>query len=137
MGVFSGIVASNSVSFSSKDDEVAENNIEKLVIAIKGSGLLPPIISENRGLVNVFTKISADLKLKFDMLNFRKTGQNELNAFMKSRVIGTPSADAPVRRKNLKVFKCGKKAEKIKTIKNQKKTKKNPFSMFAKNCSEL
>ena len=103
LGVFSGIVASNLVSFSSKDDEVAENNIKNPVIAIKGSDLLPLIISENRGLVNVFTKISA-----------------------KSQVIGTPSADAPVRRKSLKVFKCGKEAEKIQTIKNQKKTKK-PF----------
>ena len=59
------------------------------------------------------------------MLNFGTTGETEMNAFIKSRVIGTPSKDASIRRKNLKVFKCAKKGENIKTLKPQTKTKKH------------
>ena len=59
------------------------------------------------------------------MLNFRTTGETEMNAFIQSRVIGTPSTDAPIRMKNLKVFKCAKKGEQIKTVKPQTKTRKH------------
>ena len=100
---------SKSVPSSSSNDQLSEKNSRKLVAAIKGSDLLPLKISQNRGLVNTFTKIQADLQQNTDMLSFGTTGETEMNAFIKSRVIGTPLTDAPVRRNNLKVFKDGKK----------------------------
>ena len=102
-----------------------EYNVKKLINALKHYDLLPSKVSKNRGLFNVFTKTSADLQQNFDMLNFRAPGETEMNAFIKARVIGTPSTDAPVRRKNLKVFKGAKKERKIKTVKVPKKTKKH------------
>ena len=93
---------SKSVPLSSNDDQLSEKNIRKRVAAIKGSDLLPLKISQNRGLVITFTKIQADLQQNTDMLNFRTNEETEMNAFVKSRVIGTSSTDAPVRRKKFK-----------------------------------
>ena len=93
---------SRPVQLLSNDDQLSEKNIRKLVTAINGSDLLPSKISQNRGLVNTFTKTQADLQQNIDMLNFRTTGQTEMNAFIKSRVIGTPATDAPLRRKKFK-----------------------------------
>ena len=53
------------------------------------------------------------------MLNSRTTGETEMKAFIKSRVIDTQSTDALVRRKNLEVFKG---------IKNKRQNKKNEKS---------
>ena len=139
LGVFSGEGNSKSTNFSSKDDESLEYNVKKLIAAIKEYDLLPPKLSKNRGLVNVFTQTSADLQQNIDMLNFRTTGETEMNAFIKSRVIGTPSTDAPVRRKNLKVFKCAKKGRKNQNHKTSDKDKKTLLACLRKtiaNCKQ-
>ena len=132
MGVFSGEGNSKSTNFSSKDDKSLEYNVKKFIAAIKDYDLLPSQVSKNRGLANVFTQIYADLQQNIDVLNFRTTGETEMNAFNKSRVIGTPSKDASIRRKNLKVFKCAKKGENIKTLKPQTKTKKTLLACLRK-----
>ena len=137
--VFSGKESSKSVKFSSKDDELMEYNVKKLINAIKHYDLLPSKVSKNRGLFNVFTKTSADLQQNFDMLNFRATGETEINAFIKARVIGTPSTDAPVRRKNLKVFKGAKKERKNQNSKSSEKDKKTLLACLRKtiaNCKQ-
>ena len=74
---------------SSSDDKLPEKTIRKLVTTFRGSYLLPLKISQNRGLVNAFTKTKGDLQQNIDMLNFKTTGETEMNAFIKSRVIGT------------------------------------------------
>ena len=71
------------------------------------------------------------------MLNFRTTGETKMNAFIKSRVIGTPSTDVPIRRKNLKVFKCEKKGRKNQNSKTSDKDKKTMLGLPAKNNSKL
>ena len=137
--VFSGKESSKSIKFSSKDDELMEYNVKKLINAIKHYDLLPSKVSKNRGLFNVFTKTSADLQQNFDMLNFRATGETEMNAFIKARVIGTPSTDAPVRRKNLKVFKGAKKERKNQNSKSSEKDKKTLLACLRKtiaNCKQ-
>ena len=58
--IFSQKNPTKQLIFSSKDDHTCEVNISKLVQAVKGSSLLPVIVPDNRGLVNVFTKKSAE-----------------------------------------------------------------------------
>ena len=124
------------LTFSTKDDHTCEANISKLVQAVKGSSLLPATVPDNRRLVNVFTNKSADIQQTIDLLSFRKTGSTEMSAFIKSRVIGIPSTNAPLRRKNLKVFK-GTKTKQIKKSKKSEKDKKNFISLLAKNNCQL
>lgn len=57
-------------------DFKSEQNIHVQVSAIMKMGLLS-ITSENRGLVNVFTKKEANEVQKYDLLNFRAIGQQE------------------------------------------------------------
>ena len=110
--IFSQKTPTKQLTISAKDDHACEANISKLVQAVTGSSLLPAIVPDNRGMVKVFTNKSADIQQTIDLLNFRKTGSTEMSAFIKSRVTGIPLTNAPLRRKNLKVFK-GTKTKQI------------------------
>ena len=63
------------------------------------------------------------------MLNFRVTGEAAMKAFIKSRVIGTSSTEAPVRRKNLKTFKNSNKKSKNKEL--SKKCERDKKTLMA------
>ena len=92
-------------SFLDHSDKLTEENIRMFVFAIKNSGLLKCGTS-NRGLVNVnvFTGQVADNQQHHDMLNFSTAGEKELTAFIKPRILNMPSTNAPVRKKQLKMF---------------------------------
>ena len=111
--VFSYRENSKSIKFSSKDDELIEYNVKKLINAIKHYDL-------NRGSFYVFTKTSADLQQNFDMLNFRPTGETSLGNW---HTINR----CPCQKENLKVFKVAKKGRKNQNSKSSEKDKKKHY----------
>ena len=74
--------------------------------------MLDAILSENMltvsGLWNLIENAQATPEQAHDLLNFRAIGQEAVEGFVSSKVIGLPSTAAPTRRKWLCTFSVTK-----------------------------
>ena len=71
-----------------------------MISAIEECHLLPSELPKNRGLVNAFSGKKSN-EQTYDLLNFRKIGNDDLMQFIKHRILRQPSTSAPVRRHKL------------------------------------
>ena len=78
-----------------------EDNIVVMLHEIQNKALLPSSVPANRGLVNTFSGIMATSEQKFDLLNFRVIGGDNLSNFITHYLLNIPSTNAPVRQHKL------------------------------------
>ena len=88
---------------SGKDTDFEKNATEIHDIALTAQ-LLPALITENRGLCNVFTNQPTTLQVKEDMFGLVTIGNREMDAFVNSRILNVPSTEPSVQHKKLKTF---------------------------------
>ena len=81
-----------------------------------------PTSSQECGLHNIVSNTAATPEQTHDLLNFREIGQLEFEAHVNYRILRTPSADAPRRRKRLQTFTNTKATQKrLKQIDRERK----------------
>ena len=86
---------------NSSEVKKREENISAMISAIEECHLFPSELCENRGLVNAFSGKKSNNEQTYDLLNFRKIGNDDLIQFIKHRILRQPSTSAPVRRHKL------------------------------------
>lgn len=120
-------LAEDTIYDSSSEATKVNDNITKMLEEIHSRGLFNSE-SENRGLINVFTGISANNLQTHDLLNFRDIGEREYNNFIKCRILRLSSSnEAPSKKHRLQTMdpgtKVGKKVLMLKDKVNKQVTK--------------
>lgn len=65
---------------------------------IKGKSLLP---TQTRGLLNIFSAVTATTQQNHDLLNARKIGKEQFLRYVKYHLLNEPSTSAPIRKRRL------------------------------------
>ena len=92
-----------SLPLATSRDRTANENIQVMFDLMEESDMFCKSQSGNQ-LKNPFTDIPATPEQMHDLINFRLIGQTEFEDHVRYRILHTPSADAPRRRKRLQTF---------------------------------
>lgn len=110
-----------SLPMATSQDRTANANIQVMIDLMEESHMFPKPQSDIQ-LKNPFTDIPATPEQTHDLLNFQLIGQIEFEDHVNCRILHTPSADAPRRRKRLQTFGSTKKTQrKLKRIERDRK----------------
>ena len=109
------------VPMLSSRDRIADTNILSMLDLMEECNMLPHIITR-MWTFNILSNTAATPEQTHDLLNFREIGQLEFEAHVNYRILRTPSADAPRRRKRLQTFTNTKATQKrLKQIDRERK----------------
>ena len=111
----------NNLPTSTSRDRTADGNIQVMLDMMDECEMLSSTPTEPQ-LRNPFTDTIASPEQMHDLLNFRKIGQAAFEDHVSYRILHTPSADTPRRRKRLQTFGSTKQTKKkIKQMDRERK----------------
>ncbi len=102
----------------------SSKNIACMLEKINEYELFPCHISENRGLINPFRHLTANVVQRHDLLNFNLLGREYFEQRIQAYYLKNPSVKVPQRRKKLQTFSSSKNKSKRRTNVAQQELKK-------------